>query len=183
MELHNNNLNGSLNFLCESVGDIWMTADCSGSVPDILCSCCTCYDAAECLDATSSAPTYVIGHCALLQPTTYNCSENETLIQIELLTDDYGEETSWDIKDVNNNSNGVVNSGSTYDSASIYNIDFCIPADTCYEFTIYDSYGDGICCYQGDGSYTVWVNGTNVTTGGDFGHNETTVFGYDCRTD
>ena len=30
----------------------------------------------------------------------------------------------------------------------------CLP-DGCYDFVIYDSYGDGICCSYGIGSYTL----------------------------
>ncbi|MGB1573147.1 MAG: hypothetical protein ACPG85_02615, partial [Flavobacteriales bacterium] len=39
-----------------------------------------------------------------------------------------------------------------------------------------DSFGDGICCAYGDGSYTLEVAGTTVATGGDFGSTETTSF-------
>ncbi len=48
----------------------------------------------------------------------------------------------------------------------------------CYTFTIFDSYGDGICCTYGNGHYTV----TNLTTsevygsGGDFGSQESVPF-------
>ena len=43
-------------------------------------------------------------------------------------------------------------------------------------FTIYDSFGDGICCSAGFGSYTV-AYGSESQTGGDFGSSESTVLG------
>ncbi|HCZ08828.1 MAG TPA: hypothetical protein DHV07_06945, partial [Flavobacteriales bacterium] len=39
-----------------------------------------------------------------------------------------------------------------------------------------DTFGDGICCAWGDGSYTLTVNGSTVAAGGDFGTTETTNF-------
>ena len=80
------------------------------------------------------------------------CTTNEITISITL--DNYPEETSWDIQNANN---VVVASGGTYGNmpdGSTLNIDECL-ADGCYDFTIYDTYGDGICCGYGNGSYTV----------------------------
>ncbi len=45
-----------------------------------------------------------------------------------------------------------------------------------YDFTITDSFGDGICCTWGEGSYSVAVDGVVVASGGDFGDFETTLF-------
>ena len=47
----------------------------------------------------------------------------------------------------------------------------------CYTFTINDSYGDGICCATGSGSYTVsnQVLGT-IATGGGYAYSESTDF-------
>lgn len=49
----------------------------------------------------------------------------------------------------------------------------CVDDWTSLSFTINDSYGDGICCSYGSGSYTVKVNGNTVLSGGDFGSSET----------
>jgi hypothetical protein len=45
-----------------------------------------------------------------------------------------------------------------------------------YEFTIFDSYGDGICCTYGDGAYSVTLDGEVLASGGGFGSSETTSF-------
>ena len=55
---------------------------------------------------------------------------------------------------------------------SHYNWDIILSNNTCYTFTIFDSYGDGICCLQGSGSYTISYNNI-VATGGQFNHSET----------
>ena len=47
----------------------------------------------------------------------------------------------------------------------------------CYDFNIYDSYGDGLCCQYGNGSYTLTgADGTVIGSGGDFGSGETVNF-------
>ena len=37
---------------------------------------------------------------------------------------------------------------------------FCPSVTSCYSFVISDTYGDGICCSYGNGSYSVTYNGT-----------------------
>jgi len=51
-------------------------------------------------------------------------------------------------------------------------------ADACFDFTIYDTYGDGICCGYGNGSYTLTedASGTILANGGSFASSETTNF-------
>ena len=46
-----------------------------------------------------------------------------------------------------------------------------------YVFTIYDTYGDGICCSYGEGFYEVsTADGTVLASGGEFGLDESTPF-------
>ena len=71
-------------------------------------------------------------------------------ITLDLMTDDYAEETSWDIKD---DSDVVIASGSGYENNTLTSEEISLPAIGCYTFTIYDSYGDGICCTYGEGYY------------------------------
>jgi len=70
----------------------------------------------------------------------------------------------------------TVASGGTYGSqpdGSTVNIEACL-VDGCYDFTITDAYGDGICCSYGNGSYTVSSGGSTLASGGAFGSSETT---------
>ena len=56
-------------------------------------------------------------------------------------------------------------------------INVTLSADECYNFSIYDTYGDGICCAWGQGSYTLADgNGTVLASGGQFTDVESTTF-------
>jgi hypothetical protein len=96
---------------------------------------------------------------------------------LSITFDNYPEETSWDIKDSNGT---VVFSGGTYASqadGSTLNIPLCVDTG-CYTFTIYDSYGDGICCSYGNGSYTYTKDsdGTVLASGASFTSSDATDF-------
>jgi hypothetical protein len=73
----------------------------------------------------------------------------------------------------------VVYSGGPYSGQadrSTINLSGCIP-DGCYNFTIFDSYGDGMCCSYGNGSYSfTTAGGTVLASGGSYGSSETTNF-------
>ncbi|CAM3822165.1 MULTISPECIES: M4 family metallopeptidase [Flavobacterium] len=98
-----------------------------------------------------------------------------TNVNINLTFDNYPEETSWQIL---NASNQVVESGGTYGSqadGSSLTITKCLTAG-CYTFKINDSYGDGICCSYGNGSYSVKAGATTLASGASFGASESTNF-------
>jgi hypothetical protein len=108
-----------------------------------------------------------------------------TDVVVSINLDNYPEETSWNIT---NSSGAVVASGGTYGSlpdGSNVTVNECL-TDGCYDFTIFDSFGDGICCGFGLGDYTVTVGGAIVASGGSFGSSETTNFciggGTSCST-
>ena len=66
-------------------------------------------------------------------------------------------------------------------SENIYSL--CIPENSELTFTIFDSYGDGICCESGQGSYLVSACENIYATGGDFEDSESTSFnvGANCQ--
>lgn len=71
----------------------------------------------------------------------------------------------------------VLNQGSSgYDSNAQYSETVCVPENTDLTFIIYDSYGDGICCSFGNGSYTVSACGNTYVSGGNFNSSESTSF-------
>ncbi|MFK7807653.1 MAG: lysyl oxidase family protein [Saprospiraceae bacterium] len=90
------------------------------------------------------------------------CSETT----LNLTLDNYPEETSWEI--LNDENIVVASSGGTYqgtvDGANI-NRQVCLP-EGCYQFIISDSYGDGICCSYGNGSYQLTDDSGNVLGSG-----------------
>ncbi len=99
-------------------------------------------------------------------------------VSLSITFDNYPEETSWQIT---NSGGTVVASGGTYASqadGSTLSIDVGCLDDGCYDFTITDSFGDGICCSYGNGSFTLTNNDTGVTlaSGGSFTTSDTTNF-------
>ena len=63
-----------------------------------------------------------------------------------------------------------------YDDNEQYDILSCL-ADGCYTFTIYDSYGDGICCGFGIGNYEILSPlGDIMGLGGEFADDESVPF-------
>jgi hypothetical protein len=96
-------------------------------------------------------------------------------LTLTITFDNYPQETSWDIRDINNT---VVASGGTYGGqpdGSTLNIPITL-SDGNYTFTIYDSYGDGICCSYGIGSYQLVSSGETIASGGSFASAESTQF-------
>jgi len=93
---------------------------------------------------------------------------------VHLLTDFYGYETSFEL--TNQDTGEVVLSGSGFASDTYYSFDSCLYFDNgvCYEFEIFDSYGDGICCNWGWGWYELVLNGESIFYGGSFGSSEKT---------
>jgi hypothetical protein len=93
-------------------------------------------------------------------------------ISLQLITDNYAEETSWEFRD----DMGTVLYSYSYeeeDEATEFNHDFDVEVGNCYEFEIFDSYGDGMCCSYGEGSYTLTTaEGVVITSGGSFGSSE-----------
>ena len=106
------------------------------------------------------------------------CPCNGPSVTLSITLDNYPEETSWIIR---NSGGTTVASGGTYGSqpdGSTVVENICLPADGCYDFVISDSYGDGICCSYGSGSYTLTddSDGSTLASGGNFGSSETTNF-------
>lgn len=101
---------------------------------------------------------------ALAQP----CTSGQVLVQITIVPDNYPSETSWELSTIG---------GTVLASGLSTGQNVCVPNNTCLKFTIYDSYGDGICCGYGNGSYTVTYNGVVAATGGQFTYDETTILG------
>lgn len=104
---------------------------------------------------------------------TSNASSVEVFVtnqvDLTLVLDDYPGETVWGILD---SSGGIIQQGGPYNGQPNQTIQASIslPNDDCYEFVILDSFGDGICCAFGNGSYTLETqSGDVIVTGGQFG--------------
>jgi PKD repeat protein len=97
-------------------------------------------------------------------------------VTIAIVTDHYGTETTWNIT---NSNNVIVASGGPYTNGANgtqYLHNACL-GDGCYEFKIFDVYGDGMCCNFGNGSFNVTDGlGTTLASGGQFGSSLTVPF-------
>jgi len=83
-----------------------------------------------------------------------------------ILTDNYPGETTWTVSDA---SGATVWSGGPYGSSGTsYSETTCL-ATGCYTLTVNDSYGDGICCAYGQGSFELSSGGEVLVAGGEFG--------------
>ncbi len=97
----------------------------------------------------------------------------EVELELAITTDNYPTETTWAIF---SNTGEEIRSGGGYGQANtFYSEIICLSYD-CYEFVIYDSYGDGICCDFGNGSYSLSEGMQIHASGGDFGSSESTDF-------
>ncbi len=95
------------------------------------------------------------------------CPPGQIEFELVLVPDNYPNEISWELK----NSQGIIILNGTSNGATV-----CINDNECHTFTIYDSYGDGICCGYGNGSYEIIVDGTSIATGGQYTNQESVSF-------
>jgi len=87
-------------------------------------------------------------------------------IRVSILSDNYPTEISWLLKDPNGTI--LLQGGNYILPLNLYEDSVCVPSGICLVFEIQDSYGDGICCGQGAGSYSVNLNGALAISGGAF---------------
>ncbi len=104
-----------------------------------------------------------------------NCAEPN--LSLSITFDNFPEETAWTIK----NSNGSTVASNSYsasnpDGSTINETINDLNSGDNYTFTITDSYGDGICCSEGNGSYELSSSNGVIISGGDFGSSETIDF-------
>jgi hypothetical protein len=81
------------------------------------------------------------------KPNSTDCDHH--IVEVRVKTDSYPDETSWSIRERGSEGNIIEKTGPTDLDAQI-----CVQAGL-YEFTIKDSYGDGMCCNQGLGGFVI----------------------------
>ena len=106
--------------------------------------------------------------------------DGDSFITVSLLTDDFPQETSYSIVSTTTGMtiatfDGLVNGE---DDFSLFENRVCVDPEDCYTLTIFDSYGDGICCLYGEGNLTVTnSDGETVAfTDGQFGEEQEITF-------
>ncbi len=97
-------------------------------------------------------------------------------VNLSITFDNYPEDISWVIND---DAGTTVASGGNYGTnpdGSTINISNCLE-DGCYDFILTDSYGDGLCCAYGNGSWSIAnADGTVYGSGAQFTTTETASF-------
>ena len=87
-------------------------------------------------------------------------SGEERDITLTLTLDEYPNETTWKITDVQDN---TLFSGGPYATPnSTISETWCLDPRQCYKLTLNDSYGDGFCCDFGQGNYSL-TDPDNIT--------------------
>lgn len=135
---------------------------------------------AEYRDTSATAPPNLAPTPRPTQPPRSCDAEKEDELVVQIETDDHGAETSWDLKA--DCTGEILFFENEMFSDSFYETRACIPKPqnkTLYKFTIYDRWGDGICCQTGKGRYTVKI-GTESYSGGSFSLSESFFFGSTC---
>lgn len=88
-------------------------------------------------------------------------------IQVKIRTDNSPEEVTWDIK---NSAGEVVFEGGPYTTPNlVHTHETVLPVDGCYEFKVYDAGGNGLCCTNGTGFYSIKSGSQTIAQGTQFG--------------
>lgn len=100
--------------------------------------------------------------------------QSGTSVTVLVKTDNSPGETTWTVKDLQGNT--VASGGPYTQSAHTYTSNVNLDFGTCYEFTINDAGGNGVCCTNGIGFYKVSSGSTTIASGTAFGSSQTSQF-------
>jgi hypothetical protein len=94
------------------------------------------------------------------------CAEGTNMVLMELQTDPYPEETSWNLITVEGDTLAVFDGFE--EGNTLYSDSVCVPDDLDIIFNIYDTYGDGLTSGAGNGQFNLYVCGAQVFSGSSF---------------
>jgi len=111
-------------------------------------------------------------------------SGSTTTVDFTITLDDYPSETEWELYNETTGSAVIAGGGYTNstDANTTKTASGSLTDGHCYTFKITDSYGDGICCSWGNGSYDLTVNGSSIVSGGNFTDIDGRAFTFDYIT-
>lgn len=134
------------------------------------------------VDSLLADPRYSLGPCGntctatnASVPAPPSCVD----LVVNVTTDDFASETSWEIIDLNSNQTVGTRAFTFTDDLQSFADTFCVDPTRCYAVRIDDSFGDGMCCAFGNGTWSVTFDGVNTPSpsGGQFGASETIQVG------
>ncbi len=104
---------------------------------------------------------------------TENTGQECYSVTINITLDNYGTENRWELKDGNGQLVQEVGPFNNFENGSVQATTLCLPPG-CYDFTIFDLWGDGMCCAYGQGGYEVIEDATGkvIASGGSFNKQE-----------
>ena len=81
------------------------------------------------------------------------CPVGKKRVKVSITTDNNPNQVSWDLVGLGGDTllKGLANSDS-----------LCVAADSCIKFAIHDAAGNGLCCADGIGKYSLWYGGQLV---------------------
>ena len=94
------------------------------------------------------------------------CSEGSNVLVMELQTDPYPEETSWDL--ITADGDTLIAMNEFEEGNTLYIDSICVPDDVAITFNLYDTYGDGLTSGAGNGEFHLYVCGAQVFSGSSF---------------
>lgn len=80
------------------------------------------------------------------------CSSAERMVQLEIKTDRWGGDTSWEVA---KEGEALIESNKVYGSHETELTHFCLKKGSTYDFVLRDKVGDGLCCSHGEGYFKV----------------------------
>jgi hypothetical protein len=113
-------------------------------------------------------------------PTEFKCPNGQSKLSLELQADRYYTETSFSLKNACTGSTILSKKPFTEIFESVTLLE-CIDSSLYYNFTIYDQYGDGMCCTYGNGGYKLYIDDVLQVEGGKFAKEESFVFGNEAQ--
>jgi hypothetical protein len=109
-------------------------------------------------------------------------------LRLVITPDQFPQEVTWKVKKGDTRDDGEeVGSGGPYipdnivikDEEDVIEETLSLPTGLDYTFFIYDSVNDGLCCQYGDGGYALYLDGSLLREGGEYGPYERTLISLD----
>jgi hypothetical protein len=108
--------------------------------------------------------------------TTTTLDSDYDIVTLIINADDYPGETSWEV--IDEGTSLVIASGGVNGANEVFSEEICLSYSSCFTLSVYDSYGDGICCGFGEGDFELLnaFGNSIVYNNGDFDHEAHEVF-------
>lgn len=125
-------------------------------------------------DSGTATSTLTDTYSSTAESTSFDCVN----VQIIIRTDNYPEDTSFKVLDINNEVVMFAREDTMKIANYFYSFDKCLEPG-CYKFQIKDAWGDGLCCDWGNGEYQLLYDGYVESNGKVFTDQTEEYFG-DC---